>query len=190
MRRRRENAPPAGPAAAVVRGDRGLHRRSVPRLKADASEHGADLRSQAQSRPDSAPLEGQPARRARFGRTCWPRWQCWISRCTRIAGFARVTRSARITRLARIAGFTRYARRQQQRARQPRPSGDGQQSRTGPWQRRKPLMPSKTPKQKRTMAAAAHNPAFAKKLNIPVKVAKEFNAADKGKPPPKKGGRK
>jgi hypothetical protein len=31
------------------------------------------------------------------------------------------------------------------------------------------------------MAAAAHNPAFAKKVGIPVKVAKEFNAADKKK---------
>lgn len=41
-------------------------------------------------------------------------------------------------------------------------------------------MPSTTPKQKRTMAAAAHNPAFAKKLGIPVKVAKEFNRADAG----------
>lgn len=40
-------------------------------------------------------------------------------------------------------------------------------------------MPSTTPKQKRTMAAAAHNPAFAKKMGIPVKVAKEFNQADK-----------
>ncbi len=39
-------------------------------------------------------------------------------------------------------------------------------------------MPSKTPKQKRTMAAAAHNPQFAKKVGIPVKVAKEFNRAD------------
>ena len=44
-------------------------------------------------------------------------------------------------------------------------------------------MPSKTPKQKRTMAAAAHDPKFAKKLGIPQKVAKEFNQADarKGK---------
>lgn len=42
-------------------------------------------------------------------------------------------------------------------------------------------MPSKTPKQKRTMAAAAHNPAFAKKVDIPQKVAKDFNAADKKK---------
>lgn len=40
-------------------------------------------------------------------------------------------------------------------------------------------MPSKTPKQRRTMAAAAHNPAFAKKMGIPQSVAKEFNAADK-----------
>ena len=31
------------------------------------------------------------------------------------------------------------------------------------------------------MAAAAHNPAFAKKVGIPVSVASEFNAADKGK---------
>ena len=30
------------------------------------------------------------------------------------------------------------------------------------------------------MAAAAHNPAFAKKVGIPVKVAKEFNQADSG----------
>jgi len=42
-------------------------------------------------------------------------------------------------------------------------------------------MPSKSAKQARLMAAAAHNPAFAKKVGIPTKVAKEFNAADKGK---------
>lgn len=42
-------------------------------------------------------------------------------------------------------------------------------------------MPSKTPKQKRTMAAAAHDPKFAKKMGIPVKVAKEFNKADAAK---------
>lgn len=41
-------------------------------------------------------------------------------------------------------------------------------------------MPSKTPKQARTMAAAAHNPQFAKKVGIPQKVAKDFNQADKG----------
>jgi hypothetical protein len=28
------------------------------------------------------------------------------------------------------------------------------------------------------MAAAAHNPAFAKKVGIPVKVARDFNKAD------------
>lgn len=41
-------------------------------------------------------------------------------------------------------------------------------------------MPSKTPKQARLMAAAAHSPGFAKKTGVPVKVAKEFNRADKG----------
>jgi hypothetical protein len=39
-------------------------------------------------------------------------------------------------------------------------------------------MPSKSPKQARTMAAAAHDPKFAKKVGIPQKVAKEFNRAD------------
>ena len=47
-------------------------------------------------------------------------------------------------------------------------------------------MPSKSPKQAKTMAAAAHNPAFAKKVGIPTKVAKEFNKADQKK----KGSRK
>jgi ribosome assembly protein YihI (activator of Der GTPase) len=42
-------------------------------------------------------------------------------------------------------------------------------------------MPSKSAKQARTMAAAAHNPKFAKKVGIPTKVAEEFNEADKGK---------
>lgn len=42
-------------------------------------------------------------------------------------------------------------------------------------------MPSKSKAQARLMAAAAHNPAFAKKVGIPVSVAKEFNQADKGK---------
>ena len=46
-------------------------------------------------------------------------------------------------------------------------------------------MPSKSAKQARTMAAAAHNPAFAKKVGIHAKVAKEFNKADQ-----KKGKRK
>ena len=49
-------------------------------------------------------------------------------------------------------------------------------------------MPSKTPKQRRTMAAAAHDPAFARKLGIPQKVAKEFNKADAAKA--KKGRKK
>lgn len=41
-------------------------------------------------------------------------------------------------------------------------------------------MPSSSKKQAITMAAAAHNPKFARKLGIPPKVAKEFNASDKG----------
>lgn len=40
-------------------------------------------------------------------------------------------------------------------------------------------MPSKTPKQRRTMAAAAKSPSFARKVGIPQPVAKEFYAADK-----------
>ena len=39
-------------------------------------------------------------------------------------------------------------------------------------------MPSKSPAQARLMAAAAHDPAFAKKAQVPVEVAKEFNEAD------------
>jgi len=42
-------------------------------------------------------------------------------------------------------------------------------------------MPSKSKAQRNLMAAAAHNPAFAKKVGVPMKVAKEFNKADKGK---------
>lgn len=42
-------------------------------------------------------------------------------------------------------------------------------------------MPSKTAKQRKFFQAAAHNPAFAKKAGVPVKVAKEFNKADTGK---------
>ena len=41
-------------------------------------------------------------------------------------------------------------------------------------------MPSTSPKQARTMAAAAHNPAFAKKVGIPQNVASDFNKADTG----------
>ena len=41
-------------------------------------------------------------------------------------------------------------------------------------------MPSKSPAQARMMAAAAHDPKFAKRVGVPVKVAKEFNKADTG----------
>lgn len=41
-------------------------------------------------------------------------------------------------------------------------------------------MPSYSPKMARTMAGAAHDPAFAKKVGIPQGVAKDFNQADKG----------
>jgi len=43
-------------------------------------------------------------------------------------------------------------------------------------------MPSTTPKQARTMAAAAHDPAFAARVGIPQKVASDFNEADTGTP--------
>lgn len=39
-------------------------------------------------------------------------------------------------------------------------------------------MPSTSEKQRRFMAAAAHNPEFARKAGIPQSVAKEFNRAD------------
>ena len=42
-------------------------------------------------------------------------------------------------------------------------------------------MHSKSPAQARMMAGAAHDPKFAKKVGVPVKVAKEYNQADKGK---------
>lgn len=42
-------------------------------------------------------------------------------------------------------------------------------------------MPSKTPKQRRFMSAAAHNPEFARKAGIPQRVAKEFHDSDRGK---------
>ena len=41
-------------------------------------------------------------------------------------------------------------------------------------------MPSTSKAQARLMAAAAHNPAFAKKVGIKQSVAKEFNKADTG----------
>ncbi len=48
-------------------------------------------------------------------------------------------------------------------------------------------MPSKSPAQRRTMAAAAHNKAFAKKIGIPQNVAREFSKADVAKRPAKRG---
>jgi hypothetical protein len=48
---------------------------------------------------------------------------------------------------------------------------------TGLW---KANMPAVSEKQKNLMDAAAHNPAFAKKVGIPSKVAKEFSTASKG----------
>ncbi len=41
-------------------------------------------------------------------------------------------------------------------------------------------MPSKSAKQAQLMAAAAHDPKFAKRVGVPVSVAKEFNRADAG----------
>ena len=41
-------------------------------------------------------------------------------------------------------------------------------------------MPAKSAAQKRLMDAAAYNPAFAKKVGIPSKVAKEYSEASKG----------
>jgi hypothetical protein len=51
-------------------------------------------------------------------------------------------------------------------------------------------MPSKSPAQKRLMAAAAHDKDFAKKAGVPQKVAKEFNKADQKKATPRKGGKR
>jgi len=42
-------------------------------------------------------------------------------------------------------------------------------------------MPSKTPKQKKFMAAVANSPKFAKKVGVPQSVGKEFAKADKEK---------
>lgn len=41
-------------------------------------------------------------------------------------------------------------------------------------------MPATSAKQKKFMDAAAHNPAFAKKVGVPSKVAKEYSKASKG----------
>jgi hypothetical protein len=51
-------------------------------------------------------------------------------------------------------------------------------------------MPSKSKAQERTMRAAAHNPAFAKKVGIPQKVAREFERADQKKAASKPARRK
>ena len=50
-------------------------------------------------------------------------------------------------------------------------------------------MVSVSRKQARTMGAAAHNPRFAKKVGIPVAVAKDFNAADKQRKVVRRSGR-
>lgn len=41
-------------------------------------------------------------------------------------------------------------------------------------------MPSKSKKQAKLMAAAAHNPSFARRVGVPQSVAKEYNHADAG----------
>ena len=46
-------------------------------------------------------------------------------------------------------------------------------------------MPSKSKRQARFMAAAAHDAGFAKKAGIPQKVAEEFNRADERRKPSK-----
>jgi hypothetical protein len=48
-------------------------------------------------------------------------------------------------------------------------------------------MPSKSPEQKRLMAAAAHDAKFAAKAGVPQKVAREFNKADQKKAAKPKG---
>lgn len=49
-------------------------------------------------------------------------------------------------------------------------------------------MPAVSKKQKRLMDAAAHSPAFAKKVGVPVSVAKDFSEASKGMKFKKGGG--
>jgi hypothetical protein len=46
-------------------------------------------------------------------------------------------------------------------------------------------MPSKSQAQQDLMRAVAHNPSFAKKAGIPMRVGKEFVAADKKRGPKK-----
>jgi hypothetical protein len=47
-------------------------------------------------------------------------------------------------------------------------------------------MPSTSDKQRRFMAAVAHNPQFAAKVGVPVSVGEEFNAADEALANPNK----
>lgn len=42
-------------------------------------------------------------------------------------------------------------------------------------------MPSKSPAQAKLMRAVAHNPAFARKVDVPQKVGREFAMADIGR---------
>jgi hypothetical protein len=42
-------------------------------------------------------------------------------------------------------------------------------------------MPSTSPKQAKFMAAVAHNPKFAKKVDVPQSVGQDFNDADQAK---------
>lgn len=42
-------------------------------------------------------------------------------------------------------------------------------------------MPSTSKKQHNFMEAVAHNPAFAKKVGVPMSVGKDFSSADKGR---------
>jgi hypothetical protein len=51
-------------------------------------------------------------------------------------------------------------------------------------------MPSKSGKQARLMRAAAHNKAFAAKVDVPQKVAKEFVKADQAKAAAKPKGKR
>jgi hypothetical protein len=51
-------------------------------------------------------------------------------------------------------------------------------------------MPSRSAKQARTMQAAAHNEAFAKRMGIPQEVAEEFRKADTSHLKAPKGRRK
>lgn len=51
-------------------------------------------------------------------------------------------------------------------------------------------MPSVSPRQSRTMKAAAHDKKFAERMDIPQKVAREFVAADKRKAAKRSPGKK